>query len=284
MLGKEYTYQQKIAALREREKELKCLYRVEEAISKNLPQDEFFNKIIRAIPNGWQYPAVCKAKITYEGKEYKEPGWNETEWKQEAILEVDDKVAGKIEVFYTASKPLMIDSPFLPEEFKLLNTIANLVSTYIFSKKIANSFDLLNQKAKENNLHKTDTLTGPSDTHWKWRYSMVQTIAGKLDLEHYGLQGLYLIGSTKEATAGPASDIDLLFHIKSESRNRNELVAWLDGWSQCLSEINFHRTGYKTDGLIDSHFITDEDIRNKTSYAVMIGSTENSAKPVKLAN
>jgi hypothetical protein len=65
MLGKEYTFKQKIEELREREKELKAIYKVEEAIQRKLPVDAFFSEIIKRIPTGWQYPEICRVKITY---------------------------------------------------------------------------------------------------------------------------------------------------------------------------------------------------------------------------
>jgi len=45
--------------------------------------------------------------------------------------------------------------------------------------------------------------------------------------------------------------------------------------------MNYSKTGYKSDGLIDLHIITDQDIKNKTSFAVMIGSVYNSARLLK---
>ena len=57
---------------------------------------------------------------------------------------------------------------------------------------------------------------------------------------------------------------------------------WLDGWSQALAEINKQKTGYDTEGILDVHLVTDEDIRNKTSYAVKIGAISDAARPLKV--
>jgi len=282
MLHKEHLFKQQIADLHEREKELRCLYKVEALIGEKLPFDDFFYRLITLIPNGWQYPEVCKVKISYEGMEFREPGWEETEWNQSAEIEVDDKIAGRIEIFYIRFKKLYVDSPFLPEEFKLLNTIASLVGNFIFGRKLTNTVELLKKEGMKDADRLTDTLAGQNDAHWKWRYRMVQSIAKRLDFSKFGIKGLYLIGSTKEATAGPASDIDLLIHVEETPGHQSELKAWIEGWSFCLSDINYTRTGYETDGLIDAHYITDEDIKNKTSYGVMIRSVNNSAKPIKV--
>jgi pyruvate, water dikinase len=121
----------------------------------------------------------------------------------------------------------------------------------------------------------------PSD-QWKWRYKMAEQIASQVKPGMYGIKGIYLFGSTKNASAGPASDIDILVHINHYNEGIEGFKVWLDGWSKCLSEINFIRTGYKTDGLLDVHFVTDEDIEKKTSWAVKINAVTDAAKPLHL--
>jgi pyruvate, water dikinase len=119
----------------------------------------------------------------------------------------------------------------------------------------------------------------PSD-QWKWRYKMAEQIASQINPNTYGIKGMYIFGSTKNATAGPGSDIDLLIHIDNHNKKIEELKMWLDGWSKCLSGINYIRTGYKTNGLLDVHFITDKDIEDKTSWAVKINAITDAAKPL----
>lgn len=287
MARNEFNNPEMITALREREKELKCLYRVEEIIKENLLIEEFFMRIIKHIWGGWQYPIITKVKIIFEGKIYKEPEWEETEWVQHADIVIDDNVLGRIEVYYTHFKRMILDSQFLPEEQKLLNIIAARISTYVFNKRLAKSVEILEEKNSPNEENDTDHLLPfqpQSDTHWIWRKEMTQIIAEKLDMEKFGVKGIYLIGSTKNANAGPASDIDLLIHVEPNPNQNLELKAWIEGWSLCLSEINYSKTGYKTDGLIDLHLITDEDIKNKNSFASMIGAVSDGAKPLKLKN
>lgn len=281
MIGKEYSFQQKIQELREREKELKCLYRIEEAINMGLEPEPFFYEVIKRIPNGWQFPGICKVKITFENKVYREPGWNETDWKHGAEIVIDDLVAGKIEVFYTKLKQMYTTSPFLPEEHKLLITIANRISNYIFDKRLENTLNLLQDEINETKKAPGELLSTSHDSHWQWRKNMAEKLTDRMNFDRFGVNGVYLIGSAKTAEAGPASDIDLIIHIRADKVN-SELVAWIEGWSLCLSELNYWRTGYKTDGLIDAHFLTDNDIENKTSFAVMIGSVDNRAQPIKV--
>jgi pyruvate, water dikinase len=93
---------------------------------------------------------------------------------------------------------------------------------------------------------------------------------------------MYLFGSTKNATAGPGSDIDLLIHFRGSEEQLQELILWLEGWSLCLAEINYSRTGHQSEGLIDYHILTDDDIAKKSSYAVKIGAITDAARPLPL--
>jgi len=122
-----------------------------------------------------------------------------------------------------------------------------------------------------------------TEDHWRWRLRMAEHIAAQVDPERFGVKAMYVFGSTKNATAGPASDIDLLFHLDGHGADRQaELEAWLRGWSLCLSEVNFLRTGYRTDGLLDVHYVTDEDIVQKRSFAAKIGAVTDPARPLAI--
>jgi predicted nucleotidyltransferase len=122
----------------------------------------------------------------------------------------------------------------------------------------------------------------PNDDHWRWRMSMAKKIATELDAERFGVKALYVFGSTKNATAGPGSDLDLIVHFDGTPEAREDLEIWLEGWGLCLGEMNFLRTGYPTENLLDVHVVTDEDIARQTSYAVKIGSITDPARPLPL--
>jgi len=131
----------------------------------------------------------------------------------------------------------------------------------------------------------SDGPPGPaSESHWKWRTRMAERLASALDGERFGVVGLYLFGSTKNATAGPASDIDLLVHVRADDAQRRELEAWLDGWSRSLAETNYLRTGHELTGLLDVHFVTDDDIARRSSYAAKIGAVTDPARELSLGS
>lgn len=124
--------------------------------------------------------------------------------------------------------------------------------------------------------------TAAHEEHWRWRLQMAERIAARLDADAFGIKNLYVIGSVKNATAGPGSDIDLLIHDAGDAQQRARLTQWLDGVSQTLAEINYLRTGYESQGLLDLHLVTDADIEAKTSFATKIGAVTDAARPLPL--
>lgn len=269
--------QQLLDELKERDKELQCLYRIDEILGKDyIDRRKVFHHILEVIVDGWQYPGLAMPKIILETQEFSLPGFHVTKWFLSSDIIVDNNVLGEVRVYYKDNKNA--ENPFLPEEQKLLNTIANLLSNYIFHRRLVKTIDFLKQ-TNINQDKEVPTLPTGFDEHWKWRMKMAQKLADRMDMYLLNIESVYIIGSTKEATAGPGSDIDLLVYFRGSEEQKRRLIDWIDGWSCALEEINHEKTGYNLkEGIIDLHIITDEDIKNKTSYAVMIDSIHNSAK------
>jgi hypothetical protein len=127
-----------------------------------------------------------------------------------------------------------------------------------------------------------EVMDRAGEEHWRWRFRMAQRIAAQIDPQQFGVKAFYLIGSTKNATAGPASDIDILLHFQGTEEQKRELMLWLEGWSRCLGEINFLRTGYRTEGLLDVHLIRDKDIAERGSFAAKIDAITDSARKLPM--
>jgi pyruvate,water dikinase len=143
--------------------------------------------------------------------------------------------------------------------------------------------------------HAVAYLTGPSETasaagrrrsaelpaledHSWWRHRMAERIAAEADPARFGIRGIWLTGSVRNGLAGPGSDIDLIVHVAGEGGPSDELKTWLEGWSQCLAETNFLRTGIRTGGLLDAHYVTDDDVHRRSGYAVKIGAVPDAAR------
>ena len=94
------------------------------------------------------------------------------------------------------------------------------------------------------------------------------------------------LASTKNATAGPASDIDLLVHLAAGSRPEQQraLAEWLEGWSLCLAEANFLRTGVRRERLLDVQYATDDQVARGEGYAAKIGAITDPARALALGD
>jgi len=128
--------------LKERAKELNCLYEIQALLLKReLTTEETFKGIIQVIPPGWQYPDICHVEIQFVDKLYKSSGFVESPWVQSADILVQDSVVGKISVFYTDEMPLLDEGPFLMEERRLINTIADQVGNYLLHQRLTGLFE-----------------------------------------------------------------------------------------------------------------------------------------------
>jgi predicted nucleotidyltransferase len=128
----------------------------------------------------------------------------------------------------------------------------------------------------------TDHIADNKSDHWKWRLTMVENMASRIDGDKFGIKEMYVFGSTYEGTAGPGSDIDLVFHVDQNEFKKDEFSWWVAGWSDALSEMNYIRTGYKSNGLLDVHYVNDEDIKKKNSYSIYIKSGAYKSKKLKM--
>jgi pyruvate,water dikinase len=142
--------------LGERAKELNCLYKVQELLgTPNITIEEICEGIIQVLPPGWQYPDVCEAQIIYNGNSFRTPSFTKSAWVQSAEIVVQDEVIGKISVCYLEERPASDEGPFLKEERKLINTIAEQFGFYILHQKLRQVFQ--------------EQLEGEGDRRSEWR-------------------------------------------------------------------------------------------------------------------
>jgi pyruvate, water dikinase len=136
------TEKKELNALKERVKELNCLYGLTDIIKDpNLSFDKAIEKILKLIPPAWQFPEITCARIILFGKEYKTNNFKKTKWSQAADITEEKKVIGKIEVNYLEKKPIADEGPFLTDERRLIDAIAHQIGKYAGEKEIKNRLD-----------------------------------------------------------------------------------------------------------------------------------------------
>ncbi len=135
--------------LKERAKELNCLYGVIEITNqKGLAEAEAMRKIIEVIPRGWQYPDICMARIEIGSAVYEPEGFAQTQWVQSSDIVVQDEVAGSVSVLYRQEPPGPPDSPFLNEERRLLDSIADWLGHYLLHRQLGEVFEQHRESAQ----------------------------------------------------------------------------------------------------------------------------------------
>jgi hypothetical protein len=136
--------------LKERAKELNCLYEIQEILTNfDASLDEICYGIIKAIPPGWQYPDVCQACITIHDSKYQSDGFIETSWSQCASINLRDEVIGRVCVSYVEERPAADEGPFLKEERKLIDTISEQFGMFMLHKQLKSIFEEQKQKDEE---------------------------------------------------------------------------------------------------------------------------------------
>ena len=105
--------------LRERTKELNCLYNIEELLKDtDVSLEKMFGEIIQVIPSGWQYPEVCQVRIEFEGQVFQSSEYKETSLVQSAEIVIQGLPVGRLHVSYTENVLTTMGSYFLKEEEK----------------------------------------------------------------------------------------------------------------------------------------------------------------------
>jgi signal transduction histidine kinase len=120
------------AALQERLKELTCLYSMSQIAEKPyVSNEDLMYSIMALLPPAWQYPEITHARIILDGIDYSLPGVQSYAAKLSTEIITGDQKRGTIEIMYTEERPELDEGPFLKEERKLLNVVANELAQII---------------------------------------------------------------------------------------------------------------------------------------------------------
>ena len=128
--------QQRTYDLRERIKEINCLYKTSKLLEEPKKLlEEIFPQVLESIPPGWQYPEITCARIVLEGKMFTTTNFRQTPWKLVADILISGKQAGILEVYYLEEMPEIFEGPFQKEERNLINALARTIGDFIIRKR-----------------------------------------------------------------------------------------------------------------------------------------------------
>jgi len=118
--------------IKERVKELGCLYHISRLISRrDATLFEILDEVVQVIPSAWQFPELAGARIEVDGHSHCSAGFVASHWLQQCVLIAGGRTVGTLTVIYSEECPEQDEGPFLFEERNLLNTIAQQLGEVI---------------------------------------------------------------------------------------------------------------------------------------------------------
>ena len=116
--------------------QLDTLYRISKIHeNKDISLEETLNMIAMLIPSALQYPEIAVAQLTVEDRKYSTPLKGEPDYQYSAIIQSYGIVLGTLSIGYIEPVPKEYKGPFLEEEIKLVNMIAETVSRIVEQSK-----------------------------------------------------------------------------------------------------------------------------------------------------
>lgn len=135
-LGMALGYRRAQVELRERVKELMCLYGIAKIVEQgNLPLGEILQGIVKFLPPAWLYPDIASGRIFLDDLTYTTPDFQEGVHRQAAGIFVGGAQRGTVEVTYSEEKPELDEGPFLKEERNLIDAVSREIALIIERKQ-----------------------------------------------------------------------------------------------------------------------------------------------------
>jgi len=117
-------------ALRERIKELNCLYGLSRLAERHFDSmDNLLRDLVDLLPFSWQFPEITCARIIFREQIFKSRGFRTTEWRLSSQVYMYNEPVGEVEIFYLEECPPADEGPFLSEERALLEALAEHIGT-----------------------------------------------------------------------------------------------------------------------------------------------------------
>ena len=118
--------------LRERIKELSCMYRIAGLAVEHAGDEEgFLQHTVALLPEAYQYPEIASARIVLGERVFRTGSFPEGPWIQGAPIPVGGAACGRVEVAYREARPEIDEGPFLLEERRLIESVAREIGLFL---------------------------------------------------------------------------------------------------------------------------------------------------------
>jgi len=154
VIGRSLSHNLSRFELRERVKELTCMYNIANlAVTSDQHPDPFLQQVVEQLPAAYLYPEITSACLVLDGKSYMTPGFAEFPRSQCADVLVGGLKRGAVEVVYREPRPELDEGPFLAEERRLLDSVAREIAIIIERRQAE-----VEQKRLQDQLRHADRL------------------------------------------------------------------------------------------------------------------------------
>jgi two-component system, NtrC family, sensor kinase len=136
IIGLSFRHNRSRFELRERVKELSCMYSIANlAMDSAQPVEVFLERVVELLPEAYLNPAITEARVTFDGRCFQTRGFEPTPYRQSAPIEISGIDRGAVEVVYREPRPELDEGPFLAEERRLLDSVAREIALIIERKQ-----------------------------------------------------------------------------------------------------------------------------------------------------
>jgi PAS domain S-box-containing protein len=144
--------------LKERVKELTALHATMELLQYDRGiTAELLQAIADLIPLAWQYPEITAARLVFAGNETQTANFTPTPWMQSARFSASSK-DGLIEIAYLREAPPEAEGPFLAEERRLIDSLADMLRLHFERKHAEDELRKLNLELEQRVALRTEEL------------------------------------------------------------------------------------------------------------------------------
>jgi signal transduction histidine kinase len=195
-------------ALRERVKELSCLYavaRIFEDVNDSIGAN--LQRAVAVLPPAWQHPEILVARITLDEVDYPVGDLPRAIHRQQAEITVGGVRRGVVEVGYTEERPEFAEGPFLKEEEHLIAAVAREVGLFVLRHEARHEKQRLAEQ-----LRHAERLATLGQLAAGIAHSINEPLGGVLGFSQ-------LARKAEGLPAGVADDLDKIIHAALHARD-----------------------------------------------------------------
>ena len=145
--------------LQERTKELRAFYNLAEIAERSgITLEQIYQEVADMLPGSLQYPESAFARVLVDDHIYSSAAYVETPWNLTAPIYLRGVKIGRIEVGYGTPRPGENENPFLPDENRLVNAIAERLGRITERRAVEQELRRSNERYRLISENTTDVI------------------------------------------------------------------------------------------------------------------------------